>query len=152
MPTYWYLSGSTEAAHGVVPAARQDEERRAIAAYLWQSAFEGQVPAQPRGDPAKGKELFDTRGCLACHSMGEGDQKVGGDFAANLTRLGQKANYDYIVRWVTTRASVWAPYCPKEKRDLTPEDYRKGMQALRLRHGQALALPNDGAVVAGCRT
>ena len=95
MPTYWYLKGEPGT---VVPPARQEEERRAISAYLWQSAYEGRMPPQPRGDPAKGKELFETRGCLACHSVGEGEQAVGGEFAANLSRLGQKANYEYIVR------------------------------------------------------
>ncbi len=115
MPTYWYLSGNE----------RQDNERKAIAAYLWQSAFDGQLPQQPQGDPVHGKDLFETRGCMACHSLGEGDQKVGGDFAANLTRLGEKANYEYIVRWIHNPRERTAPYCPKEKRDLTAEDYQK---------------------------
>ncbi|HEX6624810.1 MAG TPA: c-type cytochrome, partial [Pyrinomonadaceae bacterium] len=126
MPTYWYLSGDEKMAKGnIVPASRQEEERKAIAAYLWQSAFEGAVPTQPRGDGARGKELFEVTGCMACHSLGEGEQKVGGDFAANLQRLGEKANYDYIVRWVHNPRERWAPYCPKHKRDLTPEDYAK---------------------------
>ena len=37
---------------------------------------------------------------MACHSMGEGGQKQGGTFAANLSRVGEKDNYDYLVRWV----------------------------------------------------
>ena len=142
MPTFWYLSG--QPGH-VVPPGTQDEERRAISAYLWQSAYEGQMPPQPRGDPAKGKELFDTRGCLACHSVGEGQQRVGGEFAANLTRLGQKANYDYVVRWVHNPRERWAPYCPKEKKDLTPEDYARHNKPFvfdTVRHSRC---PNDGA-------
>ncbi len=128
MPTYWYLSGDADkskAKGNIVPAQAQDEERKAIAAYLWQSAFDGQMPSQPKGDGARGKELFETTGCLACHSTGEGEQQLGGDFAANLTRLGEKANYEYIVRWVHNPRERWAPYCPKHKRDLTPEDYAK---------------------------
>ncbi|MDQ3804250.1 MAG: c-type cytochrome, partial [Acidobacteriota bacterium] len=142
MPTFWYLSG--QPGH-VVPPGQQDEERKAISAYLWQSAYEGRVPEQPRGDPAKGRELFETRGCLACHSIGEGDQRVGGEFAANLTRLGQKANYEYVVRWVHNPRERWAPYCPKEKRDLTPEDYAKHNRPFvfdTVRHSRC---PNDGA-------
>ncbi|MBA3805017.1 MAG: cytochrome c [Acidobacteria bacterium] len=141
MPTFWYLSGEK---NGVVPSDRQDSERNAIAAYLWQSAFEGQVPTQPGGDAGHGKELFETRGCMACHSIGEGDDKVGGEFAANLTRVGEKENYDYVVRWVHNPRERWAPYCPKEKRDLTPDDYKK--------HGKEFVFdvehstcPNDGA-------
>jgi cytochrome c551/c552 len=109
----------------IVPARQQEDERKAIAAYLWQSAFEGQVATQPKGDPGRGKELFETTGCMACHSLGQGEQEIGGHFAANLTRLGEKANYDYIVRWVHNPRERWAPYCPKHKRDLTPEDYAK---------------------------
>src|SRR4030095_16933274 len=36
-----------------------------------------------------------------------------------------KANFEYIVRWVHNPRERWAPYCPKEKRDLTPDDYAK---------------------------
>jgi cbb3-type cytochrome oxidase cytochrome c subunit len=142
MPTYWYLKGEPGT---VVPPARQEEERRAISAYLWQSAYEGQMPQQPRGDPAKGKELFETRGCLACHSVGEGEQAVGGEFAANLTRLGQKANYEYIVRWVHNPRERWAPYCPKEKRDLTAEDYAKHNLPFAFDTVKHSRCPNDGA-------
>ncbi len=141
MPTFWYLSGEQ---NGVVPTERQESERKAIAAYLWQSAFEGQVPQQPRGDAGHGKELFETRGCLACHSIGEGDEKTGGEFAANLTRVGEKENYDYVVRWVHNPRERWAPYCPKEKRDLTPDDYKQHGKdfVFDIKHSQC---PNDGA-------
>ncbi len=134
MPTYWYLSGGE----------RQDNERKAIAAYLWQSAFEGQLPAQPQGDPVRGKELFDTRGCMACHSVGEGDQRVGGDFAANLQRLGEKANYEYIVRWIHNPRERTAPYCPKEKRDLTAADYEQAGLPFVFDSSHSKC-PNDGA-------
>src|SRR5688500_17581001 len=71
-----------------------EEQIKAISAYLWQESFEGKPPEQARGDQAKGKELFETRGCLGCHSTGEADSAVGGHFAANLQRIGEKANYD----------------------------------------------------------
>src|ERR1035438_5836685 len=32
--------------------------------------------------------------------MGEGAARQGGDFAANLSRLGEKANYAYVVSWI----------------------------------------------------
>jgi cytochrome c551/c552 len=142
MPTFWYLSGQH---NDVVPSPQQEDERKAIAAYIWQSAFEGQVPQQQPGDGAHGQELFKTRGCLACHSIGEGDQKLGGEFAANLTRIGQKENYDYVVRWIHNPRERWAPYCPKEKRDLTPEDYRKNGKEFVFDTTKHTRCPNDGA-------
>ncbi|HEX8118060.1 MAG TPA: c-type cytochrome, partial [Pyrinomonadaceae bacterium] len=146
MPTFWYLSGKEDKDRGnIVPASMQDEERKAIAAFLWQSAYDGRVAPQPQGNAAHGEELFKTRGCLACHSIGEGEQRVGGDFAANLTRVGQKENYDYVVRWVHNPRERWAPYCPKEKRDLTPEDYTKNGKPFVFDTVKHTRCPNDGA-------
>jgi cytochrome c2 len=146
MPTYWYLSGKPELASGnIVPVKTQDEERKAIAAYIWQSAYEGRLPAQQPGDARHGEELFRTRGCLACHSIGEGEQQVGGEFAANLTKVGEKSNYEYIVRWVHNPRERWAPYCPKEKRDLTPEDYTKNGKPFVFDTVKHTRCPNDGA-------
>ena len=146
MPTFWYLSGQKDEKRGnIVPASMQDEERKAIAAFLWQSAYDGRMPAQQPGDARHGEELFKTRGCMACHSVGEGDQQVGGDFAANLTKVGQKSNYEYIVRWVHNPRERWAPYCPKEKRDLTPEDYSKNGKPFTFDTVRHSRCPNDGA-------
>ena len=109
-----------------MPTFRLDpQEIRQIGAFIWQSGVTGNLPSQPKGDPVKGKEAFETRGCLACHSMGEGNERQGGDFAANLSRIGEKDNYDYIVRWIHNPRERTLPYCPFEKRDLTAEDYKK---------------------------
>jgi cytochrome c2 len=121
-----------------------DSEIRALSAFVWQSALDGPRPeAQAKGDPVNGKELFETRGCLGCHSIGEGAARMGDEFAANLTRLGEKADYDYIVRWVHNPRGRTRPYCPREGRDLGPEDYA--------RHGRPFVFdlehstcPNDG--------
>ena len=146
MPTYWYFSGRKEDARGnIVPASMQDEERKAVAAYIWQAAFEGRVAPQQPGDARRGEELFMTRGCLGCHSVGEGDKRIGGEFAANLTRVGQKSNFDYIVRWVHNPRERWAPYCPKERRDLTPEDYRRHGKEFVFDTVKHSRCPNDGA-------
>ncbi|HYY99827.1 MAG TPA: c-type cytochrome, partial [Pyrinomonadaceae bacterium] len=144
MPTFWYLTGDQKRG-GIVPVSMQDDERKAIAAYVWQAGFDGRVPAQQPGDKAHGEELFKTRGCLACHSIGEGDQKMGGEFAANLTRVGQKENYDYLVRWIHNPRQRWAPYCPKEKRDLTPDDYAKNGKPFVFDTARHSRCPNDGA-------
>lgn len=103
----------------------------------------GNLPQHPQGDPEKGREAFETRGCMACHSMGEGNQKLGGTFAANLSRVGEKDNYNYLVRWIHNPRERTLPYCPFEKKDLTAEDYkRKGLPFVYdLDHSTC---PNDG--------
>src|SRR5471030_1959630 len=127
-----------------MPTFRLDDtEIRAISAFIWQSGVNAAPPAQKPGDPAKGKEAFETRGCMACHSMGEGGQKQGGTFAANLSREGEKANYDYLVRWVHNPRQRSAPYCSFEKKDLTAEDYQRHNlpYVFDLEHTKC---PNDG--------
>lgn len=120
-----------------------DHQIQAISAFIWQSGLTDALPKQKPGNAAHGKELFETRGCLACHSIGEGDQMQGGTFAANLTRVGEKANYDYLVRWVHNARERTRPYCPYEKKDLGPEDYaKKGLPyQFDLQHSRC---PNDG--------
>jgi hypothetical protein len=127
-----------------MPRFRLDEdELPAVAAFIWQSGITAQVPAQAPGDPVKGKESFQTRGCMACHAVGEGSNAVGGWWAANLSRVGEKVNYDYFVRWIHNPRERLAPYCPFEKRDLTPDDYKKhGLPfVFDLEHTKC---PNDG--------
>jgi cytochrome c551/c552 len=120
-----------------------DEQVRAISAYIWQSGLTDALPKNKPGNAAHGKELFETRGCLACHSIGEGAQMQGGTFAANLTRVGEKDNYDYLVRWVHNARQRTRPYCLYEKKDIGPEDYaKKGLPyVFDLDHSQC---PNDG--------
>jgi cytochrome c551/c552 len=120
------------------------DEVKSISAFIWQDGIRAQVSSQPRGNATNGKELFETRGCLGCHAVGEGDSEIGGRFAANLSRLGEKAHYDYIVRWIHDPRERARPYCPLEKRDLGPEDYA--------RHGLPFVFnpdrdtcPNDGS-------
>jgi Cytochrome c len=120
-----------------------DRQIETISAYLWQTALSDPLPKHKLGNVSHGRELFETRGCLACHSIGEGSQKQGGDFAANLTRVGEKDNYDYLVRWVHNARERTRPYCPYEKKDIGPEDYKKKGVAyvFDLDHSQC---PNDG--------
>jgi cytochrome c551/c552 len=122
----------------------QSGDVEAISAFIWQSALAGPpLDHQQPGNAAHGKQLFESRGCLACHSMGEGDAAVGGTFAANLSRVGEKENYDYLVRWVHNPRQRTRPYCPYEKKDLGPEDYAKHNlpYVFDLDHSRC---PNDG--------
>ncbi len=120
-----------------------DDQIKAISAYVWQSALTDPLPKHKPGNAAHGKDLFETRGCLACHSIGEGEELQGGTFAANLTRVGEKDNYDYLVRWVHNARERTRPYCPYEKKDIGPEDYKKkGLPyVFDLEHSRC---PNDG--------
>src|SRR6202011_179220 len=120
-----------------------DEQIQSISAYLWQSALVDPLPKHKLGSAGHGKEVLDTRGCLACHSIREGDQLRGGTFAAKLTRVGEKDNYDYLVRWVHNARERTRPYCPYEKKDIGPEDYKKkGLPyVFDLDHSKC---PNDG--------
>ncbi len=144
MPTFWRFSQPKEKS-GDMRDKDHQQQIQAIAAYLWQESFDTKLPAQNRGDAAKGKQLFETRGCLACHSLGDGDTKLGGDFAANLQRVGEKANFDYIVRWIYNPRDRVAPYCPTEKRDLTHEDYAKKGLPFVFDTELHSRCPNDGA-------
>jgi cytochrome c2 len=114
-----------------------------ISAFIWQSGLTGPLATHKPGNAAHGKELFESRGCLACHSIGEGEQMQGGWFAANLSRVGEKANYDYLVRWIHNARERTRPYCPYEKKDIGPEDYaKKGLPfQFDLEHSKC---PNDG--------
>ena len=120
-----------------------EHQVEAISAFIWQSGLTDPLPQHKPGNAAHGKELFFERGCLACHSIGEGAQMQGGTFAANLTREGEKANYDYLVRWVHNARERTRPYCPLEKKDIGPEDYaKKGLPyQFDLEHSRC---PNDG--------
>jgi cytochrome c551/c552 len=120
-----------------------DRQIEAISAFIWQSGLTDSLPKHKPGNADHGKELFMTRGCLACHSIGEGDHTIGGTFAANLSREGEKANYDYLVRWVHNARERTRPYCPYEKKDIGPEDYaKKGLPyQFDLEHSTC---PNDG--------
>jgi len=145
MPTFWRFAAAGEDGKGHLRDKDGPEQIQAIAAYLWQDSFDIKLPEEQRGDAGHGKQLFESRGCLACHSIGEGDSKIGGDFAANLQRVGEKANFDYIVRWIHNPRERVAPYCPKERRDLTHEDYAKKNLPFVFDTELHSRCPNDGA-------
>jgi cytochrome c2 len=145
MPTFWRFAAGNGEKEAHLRDKDGEEQIQAISAYLWQDSFNGKLPEQQRGDAGHGKTLFESRGCLACHSIGEGDNKIGGTFAANLTKVGEKSNFDYVVRWIHNPRERFAPYCPKEKRDLTAEDYAKKGLPYVFDTELHSRCPNDGA-------
>jgi cytochrome c551/c552 len=142
---YWLANTHVFRPNTKMPQFRlQPDEVQAISAFIWQSGLTGpELPKQTPGNAAHGKDLLETRGCLACHSIGEGSALIGGTFAANLSRVGEKDNYDYLVRWVHDPRQRTRPYSPFEKKDLGPEDYAKHNQpfVFDLDHSRS---PDDG--------
>ncbi len=146
MPVFWRFGTMPEGTPGAHMRDKDGEQQiQAISAYLWQESFDSKLPTQQQGNAQHGKELFETRGCLACHSIGPDDSKMGGHFAANLQRIGEKSNFDYIVRWIHNPRERVAPYCPKHKRDLTPEDYAKKGKPFVFDTELHSRCPEDGA-------
>jgi cytochrome c551/c552 len=124
---YWLAHTHEFDPHAQMPQFRlQPDEVQAIAAFIWQDALTGPAPAkQAPGDPVRGKQLLMERGCLACHSIGDGANRIGGNYAANLSRVGEKDKYDYLVQWIHNPRIRTEPYDPYLHKDLTPADYAK---------------------------
>ncbi len=79
-----------------------DEHTLAISAYIWDVSEKDYKVAETYegGDPAKGKQLFETVGCQACHKV-KGNGEL---FGPNLTRIGNKVNPDWLVSWIKNPA------------------------------------------------
>jgi cytochrome c2 len=96
-----------------------------IAAFLWSAGVQGPLAKNEQGNAKNGERLVRDRGCLGCHSAKMGEDVIGNTFAAELTRVGEKAKYDYLVRWVSNPKKKTLPYSLDLKRDLTEEDFKK---------------------------
>ena len=54
------------------------------------------------GDEEKGKKLFESVGCLACHTLnGKGEKH-----APDLSNIGNKVSADWLVTWVGGRTLI----------------------------------------------
>ena len=76
------------------------KEAVSIATYLWQNS-EGFFPEMPREFDEdmidEGYSIFESVGCLACHSDVEEDGKIHGP---NLSRIGEVLKYEWMVSWL----------------------------------------------------
>jgi cytochrome c2 len=86
-----------------------DDQAEAVTAYLVDaSAKRGfTVPrgASAGGNAERGKTLFTSVGCLACHALGENTKVretrgTSYDMAPELTRVGSKVSADWIYDWI----------------------------------------------------
>jgi cytochrome c2 len=125
MPNFW--PGAVDASSVPHPEAQKpeevmarhrqlrDQEVSAIVAYLWSNSDKAPLLAQsaPKGEPAKGKETFESVGCLACHvtekdsaaRRSEGSEER--DYAPNLWNIADKARPEWIYSWVKNPKAVW---------------------------------------------
>ena len=120
-----------------------DQQIQSISAYLWQSALTDPLPKHKPGMPLMARNYSKPADASHAIPSAKGTRCKGAHFAANLTRVGEKDNYDYLVRWVHNARERTRPYCPYEKKDIGPEDYKKkGLPyVFDLDHSKC---PNDG--------
>ncbi|MGR3311575.1 MAG: c-type cytochrome, partial [Candidatus Brocadiales bacterium] len=78
----------------------EERDAKAIAAYLWQQS-EGFTPGEREEFDEEtideGAYIFESVGCLACHSDVEEEGRTHGP---NLARVGEKMNYEFLVSWL----------------------------------------------------
>ncbi len=113
-----------------------EDDALSIAAYLWQNS-QGHFPDLPRdvdGDMIdEGAFIFESVGCLACHSDIEEDGRIHGP---NLARIGEQMEYEYMVSWLLD---------PKElSPKTTMPNLRLDDESARLLAEYLMTLKNEG--------
>jgi mono/diheme cytochrome c family protein/predicted nucleic acid-binding Zn-ribbon protein len=97
------------------------QQALAIASYLWQNGNSTpelpQAPPTEEGDVEAGKVLFETRGCLGCHRVGEKGQTA----ARELSRVGEKMDYTYLAHWILEPQAL-QPRSEMPKLELVPKE------------------------------
>lgn len=107
----------------------KDDEAIALAAYIWSNSADSVLsPAACRYlkehqvtpvSIARGKALFDQRGCLGCHEVG--DLKAAGSRHVSLDGAGSKLPRQWIYSWIED-PSAMAPNTVMPKFPLTAEE------------------------------
>jgi cytochrome c2 len=97
MPRFW-----TDAPSSPDDAAAID----AVTAYLFASSerFVPVLAHPPQGDPARGRAIVESVGCLGCHVVGDASRdetSLRRTFGQPLEGIGGKTSYAWIVDWVT---------------------------------------------------
>jgi mono/diheme cytochrome c family protein len=101
MPQVWYTSNSSSPQD----APRNEAEINATVAYLFANAedFAPLAASAPQGNPASGKTIVESVGCLGCHVVDEKDRSAAGPrrtFGQPLQAIGSKASPAWIYDWV----------------------------------------------------
>ena len=93
----------------------REQEVSAIVAYLWTSSEKAPLLVQtaPKGDAAKGKEIFESVGCRGCHvtEKGSAARRSEGsserDYAPNLWNAADKLKPEWVYSWVKNPKAMW---------------------------------------------
>jgi mono/diheme cytochrome c family protein len=91
------------------------EEVSQIAAYLWVTSQPAALPAPPAspGSAQRGKQIFDSVGCRACHVVEKGssarrsEASETRDYAPNLWNVADKASPAWIYGWIKNPRAQW---------------------------------------------
>lgn len=94
---------------------KRDREVAQITAFLLSASKEQSYPTMPAwADAAKGKEVFESVGCIACHNLGAWDKashlagSADRDLAPNLTAIGDKIiEPGWFFAWVKDPKAYW---------------------------------------------
>jgi cytochrome c2 len=131
----------------------RDQEVSAIVAYLWSNSEKAPLLAAtaPKGDPAKGKEMFESVGCRGCHVTEKGstarrsegsDQR---DYAPNLWNIGDKAKPEWVYSWVKNPKAMWPETKMPDLRLKDGEAADVTAYLMTLKAGESWADPKYGA-------
>ncbi len=81
--------------------AQAKEHAMKIAAYLWQqSDVREDVGTYAPGNATLGEALFKKRGCLGCHTIEDNGVTIGDGFGTDLSYVGDKVEYNFLVKWI----------------------------------------------------
>jgi cytochrome c len=125
MPNFW--PGAVDGSAVPKLSGENDEQARArheklraeevpqIAAYLWMTSQPASLPAMPAkaGSAEKGKAIFDSVGCRACHvavkdsDARRSDASATRDYAPNLWNVADKARPEWIYGWIKNPRALW---------------------------------------------
>ena len=123
-----------------------EEQIQAIAAYLWQDSFDIKAArTATRQRRTRQRTLRNVAAVSPVTRSAKATTRSAATLPRTCRRVGEKANFDYIVRWIHNPRERVAPYCPKEKRDLTAEDYAKKNLPFVFDTELHSRCPNDGA-------
>ncbi len=93
---------------------RNDAEANAVAAYVMEHSAKASYPDPPRGDLARGRKLFESVGCLACHRVGDDKRGVDGlemasfrSHGPNLDGTGSKVSAGWLYSWIRSPKDYW---------------------------------------------
>jgi cbb3-type cytochrome oxidase cytochrome c subunit len=99
MPRFFNLSNTDDPES----LRRSEAEIHAITAYLYQNSKVETYPAPPAGNAARGKDLFESAGCLGCHTLGAEDDPSDWMFRShgpNLSGVGSKVSPGWLFAWL----------------------------------------------------